>query len=746
MLRRGAWLSRTAVAAVWLAGCLAGGALSQISGYAATARTSRADNRVAELGQSSIVEVLSGRGPEQIVVERDPATGRVESLWGPLGKVRPEGQARGEALDLEAEARQLLSAQGALLRGRAPAPDLVLKDVVQGQAGDHARFVQEVQGIPVYGSWVSVHMDKDGEARSVQYRTFDDVGTRGAPTPRVTADEAVEVGRRAVAASGEVRLGIPPRLVWYPQNGSLALSWQVSLPIRAPIASWLVIVDADTGAVLYKADMLWRGPNTGSGWVFDPNPVVQLGTRSLRDAGDADSPELDAAKIAVKLPRLDGSGYLDGDYVSTKLTDTFERARSPKWEFQYPRSDPRFGEVMAYYHIDRLQAYFEEVLKVSKAGNRPQLVAVDAFEDDQSCYDPETKGIYLGSGGVDDAEDADVIIHEYGHAVLEAQVPGFGMPKDDQTWPHEAHALSEGFADYLAARASVLSGVDYAPEVIGDWDSVETGGIRRVGTDRRYAFDLVRECHADGEIWASVLWDIAQVLGWQQADRLVLESHYLLTPDARFQTAAKALLEADRALQKAGLFGERHEAVLEQIFASHGLPWFGPPAIYVAVDHERLSDLTVRVGIGDAAKPVRVFDLWSRQPTREELLVSFSGYPWPEGWDEMEQPDSQVSALEEDSPSVGTPKLRHGRLTAVFQIPPALLSQYPMATNKWFVEIRDSAPKDSGWFQSVIFWDGTNWWYGPQALPSEPGMLVLPDIWAKVDDASPQVRYTKPRQ
>jgi hypothetical protein len=29
-------------------------------------------------------------------------------------------------------------------------------------------------------------------------------------------------------------------------------------------------------------------------------------------------------------------------------------------------------------------------------------------------------------GGVDDAEDADVILHEYGHAIQDNQVPGFG--------------------------------------------------------------------------------------------------------------------------------------------------------------------------------------------------------------------------------------------------------------------------------------------------------------------------------
>ena len=39
---------------------------------------------------------------------------------------------------------------------------------------------------------------------------------------------------------------------------------------------------------------------------------------------------------------------------------------------------------------------------------------------------PTTFRIRLGKGGVDDAEDAEVIVHEYGHAVHQTQVPGYG--------------------------------------------------------------------------------------------------------------------------------------------------------------------------------------------------------------------------------------------------------------------------------------------------------------------------------
>ena len=55
--------------------------------------------------------------------------------------------------------------------------------------------------------------------------------------------------------------------------------------------------------------------------------------------------------------------------------------------------------------------------------DRTQVVVADAFKDDNSFFSPATRKIKYGSGGVDDAEDADVILHEYGHAIQDDQVP-----------------------------------------------------------------------------------------------------------------------------------------------------------------------------------------------------------------------------------------------------------------------------------------------------------------------------------
>ena len=72
---------------------------------------------------------------------------------------------------------------------------------------------------------------------------------------------------------------------------------------------------------------------------------------------------------------------------------------------------------MAYFHIDRTRAYVDSLGLTEPLRRKPQKVRADGFTDDNSFYSPGTSTLALGSGGVDDGEDADVIVHEYGHSL-----------------------------------------------------------------------------------------------------------------------------------------------------------------------------------------------------------------------------------------------------------------------------------------------------------------------------------------
>jgi hypothetical protein len=274
------------------------------------------------------------------------------------------------------------------------------------------------------------------------------------------------------------------------------------------------------------------GGSTGSAQVFVPNPVQSLGDESLTDQKDADSAVPAAAYHAVKLTNLDGSGFLHGDYA-TIYSETGNPAYSPTNTFAYTRHQDEFEQVMAYYWITEAQKYIHSLgfgVTRRPIDNQPQKVRINQLGYDNSFEtDHPILEIRYGKGGVDDAEDAEVILHEYGHAIHSSQNFSFAS--------EEAGAISEGFADYWAVTVSdVVSTKLGVPEreplpCVADWDSTSyTSGpvhcLRRLDTNLHYPQDLNGEVHHDGQIWSRALWDIRQALGNVKADTLILQGSF----------------------------------------------------------------------------------------------------------------------------------------------------------------------------------------------------------------------------
>jgi len=100
----------------------------------------------------------------------------------------------------------------------------------------------------------------------------------------------------------------------------------------------------------------------------------------------------------------------------------------------------------------------------------PNLVA---SLQDQTLTDQKDV-LRFGKGGVDDAEDAEVILHEYGHAMLDSQSTPFGAFGASL----EADAIHEGFGDYWAATVTDVIAPTPDPACIADWDAVSyTAGV-----------------------------------------------------------------------------------------------------------------------------------------------------------------------------------------------------------------------------------------------------------------------------
>ena len=176
-----------------------------------------------------------------------------------------------------------------------------------------------------------------------------------------------------------------------------------------------------------------------------------------------------------------------------------------------------------------------------------------------------TRELVLGTGGVDDGEDADVIIHEYGHSLQDQASPASLRTREGAT-------MGEGFGDYMAAA---MSEPDHRRQPVRHLH-LRLGRDRRTrrpapaagSPNRRYDVKKAeRKCHKEihcvGEVWSSTLFELRTALGNDPSgqsvmDRVVLEANFMLTTKSDFKDGAKALIAADQLL-----YGGAHAATIE---------------------------------------------------------------------------------------------------------------------------------------------------------------------------------------
>jgi zinc metalloprotease ZmpB len=319
-----------------------------------------------------------------------------------------------------------------------------------------------------------------------------------------------------------------------------------SLPKASLVVFVLLLLISGTAL----ADKGGPGTSTGTGQVFLPNPVAQLQDQSLTDQKDANYAALQPAYRTVILTNLDGSGYLRGDWANIR-GETGNPAFSETNTFIYNRHDDRFEQVMAYYWVTAAQKYIQSLgfgTKYGPVNMESQDIRINQYGIDNSYSWDKHDVLRFGKGGVDDAEDAEVILHEYGHAIQDSQMIPFGFGGSE-----EAGSIGEGFGDYFAVTVSNVFAPTPDPACVADWDSVSYTStvphcLRRVDQNLHYPQDMKGEVHHDGQIWSRALWDIRNALGHEKADTIILQAQFDFAPDTTMPAAAQATVNAAQSL------------------------------------------------------------------------------------------------------------------------------------------------------------------------------------------------------
>lgn len=448
--------------------------------------------------------------------------------------------------------------------------------VIETPATEHIRFRQTYRGIPVFGGEVVITRRK-----SDQMITF--VSTRYYKNIHIDNINPV-ISRSQAYATSKSKLPIlkvisyiEPELMIYPKDGGI-LVWHVQIPSDNPVGDWEFFVNARTGEIVFMRDQ--SKYTDGQGLVFNPDPLTTShhyygDSPEWQDNNDMDNDSLNGQRFLVTLHDLTntGSGYsLDGPFVNLvdleSPPDQFPVLPDPNG-FQYTRSQQEFEDVMVYYHVDNIQRYFQDTLGIMFANNEAQDCDPHGLDGaDNSHYVPSMDYIAWGEGGVDDDEDADVILHEYGHAIQDDIVPGWGVS-------HEASAMGEGFGDYLAVTYAVdVDTFRWADVFTWDGHNPFWPGRSANMDNYHYPEDANREIHDAGQLWSSALMDVFwafynQGMTIHQArkiiDALVITHHTYLTASATMPEAANAIIQVDM-----DLFNGAHLGTILPIFDARG--------------------------------------------------------------------------------------------------------------------------------------------------------------------------------
>ncbi len=464
--------------------------------------------------------------------------------------------------------------------------ELDLVEVKYSPGGIHYLFQQTLGGHPVHEAQLKVNLYKSGKLSSVvgNLKEFQSIASTG-----FTYDPS-QLG--AILGETAAAQSIFQESRYLIADEEAIPIYHVTTQSVGDVLSYEILIDARDGHEIKRSDLgaYFRHPMTGKdtsgiGRVFFPDPCttgeVAYGV-TFTDNGDAHSPIFDGLMDTVVLKNItyeNNEFHLRGPYVEVLDLAAFSvpPATSKNGEFFFQRDSNSFEDVMVYFHIDSFHRYVES-LGFTNLRHNNSPVRADAHgkgASDQSAFIENGGNPYLvfGDGGVDDAEDADVIIHEFGHYLSFAASP-FTLTGT------ERRGLDEGIGDFFAAIYSSQNS-SYDKENIFNWDGHnEFWPGRSVNTNRTYP-PSSNSIYVYGEIWASSLVQMQENLSDSVVMSLMLQEMYSNTANMSLPDAARLFIDADSML-----YNGAHVGLISEAFCDRNLLTGMECSIFVNIEPE----------------------------------------------------------------------------------------------------------------------------------------------------------------
>lgn len=503
--------------------------------------------------------------------------------------------------------------------------NLVQTKVQESLTGKHYTYQQMLRGVPVDRAEIIVSIGHDGKLLKIYNETKHISPAVDAKAvnqlynhQQISEEQALDKGWNNMKVQHPLVAVPRTDLVWVPTKDGVQLARKVMIEAQMPTGGFVQYLNAHDGSLIDSYSLSLPRTNkggersiaargnmpgatlerksatamakasapmvssmsmvtpmasgiNGSGLVFDPDPRTTLNTDALTDTSAASA--FDAAYFTKPLLDLTVTGgvySLTGPYVNIKNIESPATAPSTTsngvWTAK--RGNNAFDDTNVYFQLDQNQRYIQSLgfTGTKSIINRPLDVDTDGVNgDDNSHYSSgSTDYLAFGHGCVNDSEDADVILHEYGHAIHRNINSGWSGG--------DTGAMGEGFGDYWAGSYSYskTNGATYHPEWAFSWDGHGAcwGGRLMNRTNAWYNSSKTYGAHTSvtengvtfqsDELWSAPLFESMKALiaaGKPRGniDKIILEAHFGLGSNIKMPVMATAIVNAAKNLYPADL-------------------------------------------------------------------------------------------------------------------------------------------------------------------------------------------------
>lgn len=483
--------------------------------------------------------------------------------------------------------------------------------IESAEGTQHFTFQQNINDTPVYRSESKVNMDKNGTITSVFDNSFTGESIHA---PLEFPDSAIVLDyiKKHFDARFEYR---SEKMLYFNNETFIPVIRAEILELRTYNATE-ILLDRQ-GEPVYQQDLNYHfrlpaqtaanDPNAlVSAKVFLPDPLTTAHVvygAPYKDYNDSDVVELNAQRktVAMNVNLVNDTFYLESPYV--RIRDFSEPIVQPVYSvtpnFYFTRSQNGFEDVNAYYHINVMQKHVQSLGFSDVANYQIHVDTHGSGGADNSSFNylATPPRLIFGEGKVDDAEDADVIVHEYTHAISFSVAPNTNEGTERQT-------IDEANGDYFAASYS-RSLDSFNWQNIFSWDGHnEFWKGRTAKSSKKYSQATFTSIYVDTDIWSSVLMEIWEDLGRTITDRLTIQSMYGYAKSMKMPAAARLFIQADSLL-----YGGVHYSTIMARFVERGI-------------------LTDPVGIKETHSHTAILirNTWAFAQNKEALLIDFPSY------------------------------------------------------------------------------------------------------------------------